>query len=285
MSESAHPISVARRFALALLATAALWALSAPGAQAEFSFCPPGEAAAQCGNPQGLATDFETGRVFVAEQGNHRVSAFDEDGAFLFAFGWGVDTGAANFEICTTASTCQKGIAGAGPGQLDSPPWIAVDNVPGSPNRHDVYVSDRNNRISHFKADGTFVGLITSTGECQIEGNARLVSIGPAGNVFVNATEGSEPNFTDKILKFSPTGECLDAITLVKGHHRQWAMAVDLAEDVYVADEGGNGLRKYELSADETESCKVGVGTGHSPGSSDQRPHRRRERPPLRLPA
>jgi hypothetical protein len=36
-------------------------------------------------------------------------------GDFIAAWGWGVDTGAAAFEICTPASTpCQAGTAGGG---------------------------------------------------------------------------------------------------------------------------------------------------------------------------
>ena len=38
------------------------------------------------GNPIGLATDVH-GFIFVCEFGKHRVSIFDEDGAFIHCFG------------------------------------------------------------------------------------------------------------------------------------------------------------------------------------------------------
>ena len=56
-----------------------------------------------------MAVDPRNGDVVVADPPNRRVQKFDPAGAFLFAFGWGVDTGAAALETCTTASTCQAG--------------------------------------------------------------------------------------------------------------------------------------------------------------------------------
>ena len=46
---------------------------------------------------------------------------------FDFMFGWGVDTGASEFQICTSADTpCLAGISGSGDGQFDTPLGIAV---------------------------------------------------------------------------------------------------------------------------------------------------------------
>ncbi len=63
------------------------------------------------------------------------------------AFGFGVDTGAAAFEVCTAASGCQGSASGGGPGQLESPFGLALD---ASGN---LYVGDRDNqRVSVFSS-------------------------------------------------------------------------------------------------------------------------------------
>ena len=50
-----------------------------------------------------------TGHVFVADPGNARIQQYEADGDFVRAWGWGVDTDSAAFEICTAASTCEGG--------------------------------------------------------------------------------------------------------------------------------------------------------------------------------
>jgi hypothetical protein len=67
----------------------------------------PSNAAGGLSAPQGIAIDPATGNVFVTDQGNRRVDVFRADGVFEGAFGWGVDTGAAAFQFCTTVSLCQ----------------------------------------------------------------------------------------------------------------------------------------------------------------------------------
>ena len=50
-----------------------------------------------------------TGQLFVTDPGNRRIMEFDLDGAFVRAWGAGVDSGGTGFEICTTASGCERG--------------------------------------------------------------------------------------------------------------------------------------------------------------------------------
>ena len=203
----------ARHLLLAVLAALLLGAAGAPAAPAAVPCESTGAGAGQCANPQGIATDFETERVFVADADNNRVDVFNVDGSFEYAFGWGVDTGDPEAQTCTTASGCQAGIAGAGAGQFSKPSRIAVDNVPASATRHDVYVGTDNLRVQRFEADGTFVvgfgwGVLngaaeaqtctTGSGcqagnavvkgeinECQITGASRGIAVGPGGNLFV----------------------------------------------------------------------------------------------------
>jgi NHL repeat len=130
---------------LALLATA-------PGASADSIFGTFGSGAGQTNSPRGIAVDSSNGHLYVADSGNNRIDVFDSSGTFIRAFGWGVDTGAAALQTCTTASTCQQGLAGGGAGQLSSPQRIAVDS-----SSHDVYVFDGNSRVSRFEEGGQFL--------------------------------------------------------------------------------------------------------------------------------
>jgi tripartite motif-containing protein 71 len=103
-----------------------------------------GTDAGQFNIPSGVAVD-GAGNVYVADFNLNRINVFGADGSFTHAFGWGVDTGAAAFEVCTTASTCQVGIAGGGAGQLNGPEGVALDSA------GNLYVADESNsRIDVF---------------------------------------------------------------------------------------------------------------------------------------
>lgn len=280
-----------------MLGAATLAAAHVAPAAADVSFCPPGAGAGQCSNPRGVATDFQTGRLFVADRGNDRINVFQASNQnFLFAFGWDVipagapgDTGT-GFEICTAITGCQAGSGGSGAGQLLRPTGIAVDNVEGSASRHNVYVSTADFRWQVFKEDGSFVAAVgwgvdtgvasleTCTigsgcqegikggGECQIDdaevGNVDPIAVGPGGNVFVADTSGSEPNFVARVEKFSPAGACLDETVLLKGNYLLNTLAVDAEENAFVSAErsGGQELQKYDLGLPESKLCDLDPG-------------------------
>jgi hypothetical protein len=231
-------------------------------ASAENMFCPElGEGAGQCGinthipDQDGIATDFETGRVYIVDIPNNRVNVFEADGTFVMAFGWGVNTGAAKFESCTTASTCQAGIAGSGAGQFATPRLIAVDNGAGSASHHDIYVIDVvNNRVQKFEPNGTFLfafGWGVDTGASKLEtcttastcqagiagtGAGQLTSkiggigvdgigvvyvpdsnsIGSAGHNCPYPNQGISyaDEFEKRVQKFSGSGGLVEAVTL-----------------------------------------------------------------------
>lgn len=126
-------------------------ALLPAAAQAQSELGGSGAGAGQLSNPSDVAIHQASGRVFVADQANERVSVFAADGTFLRAFGWGVDDGSSALQTCTT--TCQSGLAGDGGGQFSGPGAIAVDQDSG-----DVYVADGGNyRVQKFDADGNFL--------------------------------------------------------------------------------------------------------------------------------
>ena len=85
-----------------------------------------GTGSGQLSEPGGIALD-GSGNLFVADQHNHRVDQFRTDGTFVQAFGFGVRTGAAELETCTTG--CLPGIAGTAPGQLNFPYEVAADGA------------------------------------------------------------------------------------------------------------------------------------------------------------
>jgi tripartite motif-containing protein 71 len=111
----------------------------------------PGGGAGQLTNSDGVATD-AAGNLYVADA-NSRVSRFTREGAFVRAFGFDVRPGRGKrFEVCTRATGCKRGRAGAGAGQVSSLLGIATDTA------GNVYVADSGNgRISQFTTDGAFV--------------------------------------------------------------------------------------------------------------------------------
>lgn len=102
----------------------------------------------------GIAADPDTGHLFVAENGNNRVSEFTAWGEFVKAWGWGVADGA-SLESQACSVTCFEGMSGSGVGQMDGPSGIAL-----SPSG-DVYVMERpNHRIQVFDPEGNFLRMI-----------------------------------------------------------------------------------------------------------------------------
>ncbi len=260
-----------RWFLPALAAMALLLLAIAPGVSAFKVISTPGEGAGQIQNPEGLAVDFETGRLYVADQASNRIAVFDATGAFLRAFGWGVKTGASEFEVCTTS--CRKGIAGDGKGQFNHPGAIAVDNDPASPSFHDVYVADTaNNRIQKFDPEGNFIltfgGGVNKTvtgnvctaasgdvcgegsdgfgeGEFSTSERGIFVGVGPGGTVYVvdSLKSGGEKY---RLQKFDPAGALTGPQHLLFEGGVAYDLAVDSVGDFYVSH--GPAIRKYDAS-------------------------------------
>jgi hypothetical protein len=108
--------------------------------------------------PAGLAVSKkEGGDVYLADgSSNQRIDQFHPDGTFVRAFGWGVLNGALELQTCTTATGCQGGSEGSGPGQLDWSEEIAIANDPADTESYgDVYVVDqRNFRVEKYSPTG-----------------------------------------------------------------------------------------------------------------------------------
>jgi DNA-binding beta-propeller fold protein YncE len=152
----------------------------------------------------GVAVDEETGDVYVADTGNHRVSEFDpskpEGERFLRAFG--ADVGGPGIDVCE--ATCVAGTPGDQPGELEAPTFIAVDNDPASASHGDVYVFDEGDGlVTKFDAEGALVAswstggqlgalptLATGTGKLSA-GSEKVTGL-PPGEFLVGETVSGE---------------------------------------------------------------------------------------------
>lgn len=165
-----------------------------PGPFPELAFGAPGTAAGQFTQPTGIAVDATEGAVYVADLNNHRIMQFTAIGAFVQGFGYGVDTGAAQFETCTTQSGCQAGIAGAGPGQLSYPSRLEIDSG-------DLYVRNTtafttNSRIDVFSLDGA------SPGEKSVELKAKPKEVKKGKTTKLIATLSPCPETEGETVQF-----------------------------------------------------------------------------------
>ena len=129
----------------------------------------------------GVAVNLETGDIYVADTGNHRIVEFSAAGSFIRAWGFGVADGTTKtLQSCT--ATCHVGIAGSEPGQLSEPTFIVVDNSPGG--EGDVYVGDSADSIvTKFDAEGH---LLSGWGEGGQLAASPVLATGTG-----NLTEGS----------------------------------------------------------------------------------------------
>ena len=134
----------------------------------------------------------------------------------------------------------QIGSYGAGDGQFQWPVQI-VCNEAG-----DLFVSDEaTHRISHFKADGEFVG------KWGVEGTAAGELKGPAGIAFDddgNMVVVDSQNH--RIQRFTPEGEYLSGFGSYGSQPGQFDLPLGVHVDelgyVYVADWGNNRVQKLD---------------------------------------
>lgn len=161
-----------------------------------------GGSAGQLNLPVGAAV--AGGEVYVADHTNQRVAVYAANGVFARAFGKGVNAGAGNPDICTSASTCRSGTSGPAAGQLAAPAAVAVSGG-------EVYVAEQNNqRISVFALDGSFVrafgkGVNAGAGSpdvCTAATTCRGGTLGAAAGQLDNpvgiAVSGGEVYVTDQ---------------------------------------------------------------------------------------
>ena len=171
-----------------------------------------GTGADQLDRPRASAVS-ASGDVYVANDSNHRIDEFTQAGAFVRAFGQGVNPTDSS-DVCDATSGCQAGNASDGAAAIDAPTGVAV-----SGSSHVYVADDSNHRIDEFTQTGTFVrafgkdvggpGVDTCTASCQAgsasDGAGELG--GPAG---VAVTASGDVYVTDdsnaRIDEFDQTG-------------------------------------------------------------------------------
>jgi len=173
----------------------------------------------QCKGPRGLATDFETSLLYVADHENNRIDIFKNGGT---------EPGApASF------------------GGVTEPEWIAVDNVASSPSHHDIYATTADFNVKKFEPNGTIVGEFGEHGgdgtpeNCQIEHANDPIAVGPNGDVYLadSYPTGVDAKFASRVVKFSAAGACIGAVPLLEGQTQAInGLAVDSTGVIYVTN-------------------------------------------------
>jgi hypothetical protein len=231
----------------------------------------------------GIAVDQDTGRIYVLDQSNRRISVYSPTGEFSGAFGWGVQNGAAALQVCTTATGCvAPPAAGVAAGQFPT----QVQGLAVSPVDGHVYVAaSGNRRIDEFAptftgstltgasfvrgigADvvpGGATGLEVCTTTCQAglagSGPAQFpntqptaVSVDGAGAIYAVSTPScNSTTNVCRVQKFSADGSSVsdfapDQLTVTSGTNRASELAIDPNDGhVYVAQTVGTSQVKLK---------------------------------------
>ena len=197
----------------------------------------------QFNEPRGVGIDV-SGNIYTADSNNHRIQKFDSSGNFVKMFGWGVDTGAAVSETCT--SNCQAGIPGSGDGQFNDPSGVTVDSS------GNIYVAPGNNfQIQILDSSGNFVTKFGDFGseEGQFR-NPTDIAVDSSKNIYI--TEQSN----HRVQKFDSEGN----FTMIFGSEGTGdgefkfpgGLTVDSSGNIFVADTRNHRVQKFDSSGNFT---------------------------------
>ena len=225
-----------------------------------------GSGEGQFNQPSGIAVD-NSGYVYVADSGNHRIQKFMGSGVLATKWGsygngdsqFGYPSGIAadnagfiyvveysNNRIQKFTSTggfvAKYGGPGTGDGQLDKPQGIVVDNS------GNMYVADNgNNRVQKFNYRGEFLAKWggQGAGDGQFKGPHGIAMDG-SGNIYVVDSENN------RIQKFTSTGTFLAKWGSYGNGDAQfgypWGIAVDPLGNVIVSDLNNGRVQKFSSS-------------------------------------
>ncbi len=230
-----------------------------------------GSGIGQLNTPNGIAVD-TAGNVYVADADNDRIQKFDDDGTFITKWGshgsgdgqfdkpWSVAVDAAGNVFVVDMSNYRIQIFNihgnlidtwGGIGEFNIPTGVAVDAA------GNVYVTDYGTPYTQkFDANGKFIREWRYYGPGYRMEMPSRVAVNAAGNVYVlyhgrdlgSSTGGSiTHNYIQKydsngnfILKWGPIGTSNEQLNNPKD------LAVDSADNVYVADYGNDRIQKFD---------------------------------------
>lgn len=195
-----------------------------------------GSGEGQLDSARGAAVD-SSGRIFVADEQNHRINIYDGSGLFVETWGWGVATGMGFFEICT--ADCLQGIPGPGDRQFAYPHSVEVVRDTGT-----VYVVDAvNNRIQILTTGGDYLGMLGWGFDGINFMNPSDIAIDSNGNVYV-----VEPGM-NRVTKIDPSGQFLLEWGSLGDQPGEFdephGIAIDSHNSVYVAERQNHRVQKF----------------------------------------
>ena len=172
----------------------------------------------------GIAVD-SSGNVYVADEWNHRIQVFDNDGVFIRKWG----------------------IGNLSDGGFDRPWGVAVDSD------GKVYVADTyHDRIQKFENDGTFLTKWGTEGDDDGEFNGPTgIAVDEDGYVYI-ADQG---NSRMQKFSFNPGdgtySHCLSWGSSGQGDGQfdtPWQVSIDDDGDLYVVEQYNNRVQKFDSS-------------------------------------
>ncbi len=228
------------------------------------------------------------GDVYVVDRANNRVQQFSEDGTFIRAFGFEVNSKNAS-NICTAVvANCKAGTASSAGGGVSTPQGIAVEQSTGN-----LYISDQGNRrIDVFSATGVFQAAfgwdVAAAGDpgdtdptnqfefcttnCKsgaLGANAGQFSTNGIGYLAISPLNGDvivADKGNRRVQEFKPT--------IIAGQITAVSVVRVFGFDVVSSgpDNTGTGYEVCNVEANPTDVCKIagaaGAGTGQFGGTS-----------------
>lgn len=230
-----------------------------------------GDGAGQFFAPVGVTTDWQ-GDVWIAENQNQRVSWFSDTGVFKLAYGYGVDPGSSEPNLCFTEPGCIAGVSGGAAGQFSTPRAVAFAG------RNLAVVEQGNNRVSVMRKGYRFLdlafgfdvtpglpgGLETCTPQtlCQAatSGAAPGQLNGPRGAVAVDAAKRLLVADTgnDRVNRYTADGQFVDSLGegLLDDPR---GLAIDCRGAIWVGDGGATGLVHRFANRDRAGPCPLRI--------------------------
>lgn len=200
----------------------------------------PGTGPGQLTSPHNVAIAAD-GTIYVLDSGNHRVSVFDANGAFVTSWGQFGDQ----------------------PGQFNDPWGLAVDD-------EFVYVADTwNYRIQKFTRDGEFVlafGQSGSPSADQVGGGLfygpRDILVLPNNRLLVTDTGNHRLQMFDRDGNFIQQLGSLG--TLLGQMHEPVGLAEGPAGDIFLADTWNSRIQRFSPDLTPLAEWKVDAWSGES---------------------